>query len=319
MTQGQNHNGEQVVLHDLTFRYGNLTAVDSLDLSIHSNEILGFLGPNGAGKTTAIRMICGLLKPSRGEVIIKGHKWSKNPGNRKMIGYAPQENIFWPKLTCLEQLIFTGKMYGLPGKLSRSRSLDILSSLGLEEKQNKLASSLSGGMKRRLNMALALVHDPGIIILDEPESGLDPQSRILVRDYIRKIAGNRTVILCTHNMDEADRLADRIAILDYGKLLRLDTPENLKSTTGKGDILEIEIENLKADKLNEITEALRNIVNKTEYTDSALLLQGMNITGKIGEITEILKEMGLASSKMIMRENTLEDVFIELTGRRLRE
>jgi ABC-2 type transport system ATP-binding protein len=310
---------DQVLLHDLTLKFGDFTAVDNLNLAIRKDEILGFLGPNGAGKTTAIRMICGLLKPNTGEIIIKGKRWNENPENRKLIGYAPQDNIFWPKLTCLEQMVFTGKMYGLSGNASKSRSKDLLSSLGLNEKENKLASSLSGGMKRRLNMALALVHDPEIIILDEPEAGLDPQSRILVRDYIRKISDNRTIILCTHNMDEADRIADRIAIVDHGKLLKLDTPENLKSTIGEGDIIEMEMEILSIERFKELESALKPLAKKIECQDSNLFLQGMNMVEKIAEISRILKEKEIHTEKMILRENTLEDVFIELTGRRLRQ
>jgi len=319
MRSNHNPSEDQVILRDLSFRYGTLTAVDSLDLSIRKNEILGFLGPNGAGKTTAIRMICGLLKPFRGEVIIKGKRWSESRENRKFIGYAPQDNIFWPKLTCIEQMSFTGKMYGIRGSVCRSRSDEILSSLGLGEKKNKLASTLSGGMKRRLNLALALVHNPEILILDEPESGLDPQSRILVRDYIRRIADDRTIILCTHNMDEADRLADRVAIIDYGKLLKLDTPENLKSTIGKGDIIEIETEDPDPVMLKRISEKMGSGINKIDYSNSILLLQGMNMVGKIPEISGILNKLKIPIQKMILRENTLEDVFIELTGRRLRQ
>lgn len=315
----QNHNSDPVIIKDLIFKYGDLTAVDSLNLEIRKDEILGFLGPNGAGKTTAIRMICGLLKPNSGEIYIKGKRWCENPENRKLIGYAPQDNIFWPKLTCLEQMVFIGKMYGLPDSLSKIRSKELLSSLGLKEKENKLAASLSGGMKRRLNLALALVHDPEIIFLDEPESGLDPQSRILVRDYIRKISGNRTVILCTHNMDEAERIADRVAIIDHGKLLKLDTPENLKRTAGDGDIIEMEIENLDKDLLVMISKSLDPLKIKTEHHDPILLLQGMNMTEKIPEISKIFESHGIRKENMVLRKNTLEDVFIELTGRRLRQ
>jgi ABC-2 type transport system ATP-binding protein len=319
VTINQEQIENQVELNELTYRYGDLIAVDSLNLAIRRNEILGFLGPNGAGKTTAIRMICGLLKPYMGEVLIRGKRWTENAENRKMIGYAPQDNIFWPKLTCLEQMIFTGKMYGLPGPVSRIRSVEILSSLGLEEKQDKLASSLSGGMKRRLNLALAIVHDPEIIILDEPESGLDPQSRIMVREYIQKIAAGRTVILCTHNMDEADRLANRIAIMDYGKLLSLDTPSNLKSTIGKGDIIETEIDDPDDHPLEHLAERLDRMGITMEQHNSVLFLQGMNLVGKIPEISSIFRETGIRKTNMILRENSLEDVFIALTGRRLRQ
>ena len=315
----QNSASYPVVIKDLVFKYGDLTAVDSLNLEIKKDEILGFLGPNGAGKTTAIRMICGLLRPKSGEIYIKGKRWGENPENRNLIGYAPQDNIFWPKLTCLEQMIFTGKMYGLTASFSNTRSTELLTSLGLQEKANKLAASLSGGMKRRLNLALALVHDPEIIILDEPESGLDPQSRIMVREYIRKISGNKTVILCTHNMDEADRIADRIAIIDHGKLLKLDTPENLKSTVGEGDIIEMEIESLEEYQLKNLIKTLDPLKIKMDYHVPILLIQGRNMIEKIPEISRIFESLGIKKENMILRKNTLEDVFIELTGRRLRQ
>ena len=137
--------------------------------------------------------------------------------------------VIWEQLTCLEQLEFMGQQYDLSRKLARQRALDLLDLLGLRDRRNKLAKTLSGGMKRRLNIALALVHSPDILILDEPQAGLDPQSRILVRDYIRSLAGHMTVILTTHEMDEADRLADRIAVIDHGHLLVLDTADNLKN------------------------------------------------------------------------------------------
>jgi len=193
--------------------YGDFTAVDGLSFRIHKNEIFGILGPNGAGKTTTINMICGLLPLTEGSIVFeqKGNKEA-----RSLIGYCPQENIFYPKLTCMEQLIFTGNMYGIPSSILRPKAAELLDKLGLTEKSNVLAAKLSGGMKRRLNICLALIHDPEILVLDEPEAGLDPQSRLLVRDFIKDFGRERTVVLTTHNMDEADRLSDRIAIIDQG-------------------------------------------------------------------------------------------------------
>ncbi|NLA49461.1 MAG: ABC transporter ATP-binding protein [Bacteroidales bacterium] len=227
-------------IEELKKRYGEFTAVDGISFDIKRNEIFGLLGPNGAGKTTTISMICGLLPVTEGEVIFTNN-------NRKdcktKIGYCPQENIFYPKLTCLEQLLFMGQMYGMPSKIVKQQVLELLNLLGLNDKTHVRAGKLSGGMKRRLNICLVLIHDPEILILDEPEAGLDPQSRILVRDFIKTISKEKTVILTTHNMDEADRLADRVAIIDHGKLLISDTPQNLKRTVGEGDILELVIEN----------------------------------------------------------------------------
>jgi len=214
---------------NLTKRFGELFAVDHINLEVNPGEILGFLGPNGAGKTTAIRMFCGLLKPDEGEVLFNGLPLHSLPDGKSLLGVCPQENVHWERLTCLEQMVFTGEMYNLPRKLAKSKSIEILGQLGLAPHSGKQARRLSGGMKRRLNIALALVHDPAVLILDEPEAGLDPQSRILMREFIKGLAGTRTIILTTHNMDEADRLSTRVAIIDQGKILRVDTPENLKS------------------------------------------------------------------------------------------
>lgn len=313
----QNHPGSIALrVENLTKQFGNFTAVNSVSFSIFKNEIFGLLGPNGAGKTTTINMICGLLPPSDGvisfpEYIEKDYK--------SVIGYCPQENIYYPKLTCLEQLLFIGKMYNIPSKHVKERALELLRLLGLTDKANDKASNLSGGMKRRLNICLALIHDPEIVILDEPEAGLDPQSRILVRDVIRLLGKEKTVILTTHNMDEADRLADRIAIVDRGKLLLLDTPNNLKKTIGEGDILELRIE-------NDTHEALNSFLRKTEHLSltintkpGVILIRHQNILENLPEIKSISTMCGLVITELKLRENTLEDVFIHLTGRDLRQ
>lgn len=249
------NNDVAIRITGLKKKFGGFTAVDGLSFDINNGEIFGFLGPNGAGKTTTINMICGLSKPSEGEIVILGQRIKDENDIKTHIGICPQENILWPKLTCFEQLVFMGEMYNMPGKAAKNRAKELLELLGLAEKAGVPAAKLSGGMKRRLNICLALVHDPGLLVLDEPEAGLDAQSRILVRNFIKTLAQEKTIILTTHNMDEAERMADRVAIIDHGKLLLLDTPDNLKKSIGEGD----------------------------------------------------------------MRENTLEDVFIYLTGRKLRQ
>jgi ABC-2 type transport system ATP-binding protein len=313
-------NNESIIrLTSLSKLYKSLKAVNNLSLDIRSNEILGLLGPNGAGKTTTIRMICGLLKPSAGEVLIYDQPWKKAPELRKKIGYAPQENVFWPKLSCLEQLIFNGRMYGLSASQAKTNSKNILVKLGLEEKSNALALTLSGGMKRRLSLALALIHDPDILILDEPEAGLDPQSRLLVREYIRGLSSHKTIILSTHNMDEADRLSDRIAIMDRGELLMIDTPENLKHTIGKGDILEVETNLINVTDLEDLKLKISSPDIGVRVHEGKLLIQGMDMISKIPEISRLILQTNRKIQNMTLRENSLEDVFIHLTGRRLRE
>lgn len=212
----------------LTKSFGSLRAVNELSFEVTPGEILGFLGPNGAGKSTTIKMICGLLHPDSGDVLIEGKNLRKHPEIIHKIGICPQENIFWPKLTGLEQLIFMANMHGVSGKEARSRAVKILDDLGLSAKARALSSKWSGGMKRRLNIALALIHNPDILVLDEPEAGLDPQSRLMVRDYIRSLTPDKTVLLTTHNMDEADRMSDRVAIIDTGEIVCLGQPKDLK-------------------------------------------------------------------------------------------
>lgn len=216
----------------LTKRFGELRAVDGLDLEVRPGEVFGLLGPNGAGKTTTIGMVCGLVAADSGKVLLDGREVSGDPLARRSMGYCPQRLVVWDRLTCREQLEFSGQLYGLGRAEARASAGRLLSDLGLAEKAGKQARTLSGGMQRRLNIALALVHDPSLVVLDEPEAGLDPQSRALVRDYIRSLAERKTVIVTTHDMDEAERVSDRVAIMDQGRLLDLDSPAALKARFG---------------------------------------------------------------------------------------
>jgi len=239
---------------------------------------------------------------------------------RSQIGYCPQENIYWPRLTCLEQLVYMGQMYAVPSSEAKKRSLYLLEQLGLTEKKDVLAEKLSGGMKRRLNIALALIHEPPILILDEPESGLDPQSRVMVRELIKELSQTKTIILTTHNMDEAERLADRVAIIDKGRLLELDTLEKLKSSVGEGDLLEITIENELDDKqIEKLTDALSSTGKGVSFFGNSLKVRAKDILERMSEITTILDQQQVMHSSMQLRKTSLEDVFIHLTGRALRE
>ncbi len=301
--------------------YGPLVAVENLSLAVQEGEVFGFLGPNGAGKTTSLNLMCGLLKPDAGRVLIHGRPIMGGSAElRTRVGVCPQNIVLWERLTCLEQLQFVGEMYGMPGRAARERGKTLLRDLDLVDKQNKQARTLSGGMQRRLNLLLALVHDPDIIILDEPEAGLDPQSRVLVRDYIKSLARGKTVILTTHNMDEADRVADRIAIIDHGKLLVLDTPEGLKHRVGAGDVLEI---GLKGDEQVRSTActALSPLLPPTALSpvNGGLVIRALDMVTLLPAIMQALGQANVPTGEVRLRENTLEDVFIQLTGRRLRE
>jgi ABC-2 type transport system ATP-binding protein len=308
-----------VSVHNLTKRFGELVAVDALSFDVCRGQVFGFLGPNGAGKTTTINMICGLSEPTAGQINILGLGRSQTKAVKAHIGLCPQENIHWPKLTCLEQLVFIGEMYGLSGKTAQSRARQLLTWMGLEEKSGVLADHLSGGMKRRLNICLSLVHDPEIFILDEPEVGLDPQSRILVREFIRDLAQEKSVILTTHNMDEAERLADRVAIIDHGRLLLLDTPDNLKRSIGAGDILHIELEPEGLEQFDEATASLCSLCEQVDVSGTTLIIKSKNLIERVSDITNHIKEHGLSIRQITLRENSLEDVFIHLTGRKLRQ
>jgi ABC-2 type transport system ATP-binding protein len=302
---------------NLDKKFGDLLAVQDLSLEVLDGEVFGLLGPNGAGKTTTINMMAGLLMPDRGQVricgeVIRGAKAEQH----SRIGVCPQETVLWERLTCFEQLHFIGQMYDIPTKISAERSEQLLIDLDLIEKKDRLAGTLSGGMKRRLNFAMALVHDPEIIILDEPEAGLDPQSRVKVREYIKGLAREKTIILTTHNMDEAERLADRVAIIDHGQLLVLDTPEALKRTVGEGDVVEISF-------LNQVLaqSILGRLDDRATYviTGDRLHIQGLNLVNLLPTILEQLRSIDLDPDEIRLRGNTLEDVFIQLTGRGLRE
>jgi len=301
----------------LTKRYGPLTAVDGLSLEIFEGEVFGLLGPNGAGKTTSISMLCGLLKPDSGQVIIHGKPITNGDADvRARVGVCPQNIVLWNQLTCLEQMQFIGEMYGMKGPAARRRAAQLLKDLDLEEKRDKPARTLSGGMQRRLNLAMALVHDPEILVLDEPEAGLDPQSRVLVREYVKSLARQKTIILTTHNMDEAERMADRVAIIDHGKLLTVDTPEALKRTVGEGDVLEVETA---AGTGGRALSAVSPLVPQVTTSDHTLVIRARGVVELLPAILDALHAVDVHPGEVRLRANTLEDVFISLTGRRLRE
>ncbi len=311
-------------VRNLTRRFGAFLAVDGLSLEAERGEILGLLGPNGAGKTTSIHMMVGLLEPTEGDVLVEGHSIrSARRAAQGLIGVCPQENILWEKLTCCEQLEFVGANYGLSHRQARQRGAELLDALGLSARADELAGRLSGGMKRRLNLALALIHDPPIVFLDEPEAGLDPQSRVLVRDVIRQLARRKTVILTTHNMDEAERLAERVAILDHGRLLTLDTPAALKKRLGADSVLEVELENSNQPESAARASRLLELLHP-EYPDALvsagrLSLRAAALSERLPAILATLAAAGCQAGSIQIRAVSLEDVFLTLTGRGLRE
>lgn len=308
-----NPNSVSLKAENLCKSFNGFKAVENLSLQIESGEIFGLLGPNGAGKTTSIKMITGLLKPDSGKVEFY-YRASDRLNNNQKVGLCPQELVLWNNLTCLEQLVFIAEMYNVPLHVARKRAENLLEKIGLREKRKKLVKTLSGGMQRRMNLIMALMHDPEILILDEPEAGLDPQSRVMVRDFIYSLSKTKTVIFTTHNMDEADRLCDRIAIMDHGKILVSDSPENLKRNIGISDKLEI----LFTGEAPQLTD-ISGLADEVEVKDSSVLFKSKAIIDKIPIILESLKTRNIIITGMNLSENTLEDVFISLTGRKLRE
>jgi ABC-2 type transport system ATP-binding protein len=307
-----------LVANDLVRDFGNVRAVDGLSLEVRAGEVMGFLGPNGAGKTTSIRMMTGLLRPTRGETKVFGVPVGPGGGAaRNLVGVAPQENVFWENLTTLENMLFVASLYDIPQAQARERAERILQSLGLSDKSKARAKTLSGGMKRRLNLGMSLVHDPKLVVLDEPEAGLDPQARVVVREFIQSLRKDRTVLLTTHNMDEAERVVDRVAIMDHGKVIALDTPENLRRTVGTGDALELRI----GPGASSVAQALVGQGLDARAIESTVIVRGLDLTRRLPEILREVEDVsgGRPPEDVRWRGNTLEDVFIQLTGRGLRE
>lgn len=304
---------------ELTKNFGDLTAVNNLNLKINRGEVFGFLGPNGAGKTTAINMMVGLLRPTSGRVLIDGKK--VEDVEKGTVGICPQELVLWNFLTCKESLELIGNMYEVPDAELKRRVKQLLNDLFLTEKANIVVDKLSGGMKRRMNLAMALVHEPEIVVLDEPSEGLDPQSRRVLWNYIRRLRDEegKTVILTTHLMDEADRLSDRIAIIDHGKLLLLDTPENLKKEIGEGDVVDIKLSD--PNKNQEAITVLQGVeqVQSVLEVNDRINIRALDAVGKLPRIMEKLETVEVSIADLSVRQNTLEDVFINLTGTGLRE
>ena len=307
-----------IELRDIVKEYDGKVVVDKLNLRVKRGEIFGLLGPNGAGKSTSINIMVGLLKPSSGEVLINNKQ--RDMVDKKDIGVCPQDIILWDNLTCYENLYLMGKMYEVPRKVLKKRIDEILDRLILKDQRNTRIKNLSGGMKRRMNIAMATIHKPSIIVLDEPSEGLDPQSRRVLWDYILyQKELNNTIILTTHLMDEADKLSDTIAILDHGRLLSMDTPVNLKNSIGQGDVVEITLNN--TSNIEEILNALMMIegCDNINYVDNKVNINLLNAVSMLPDIIHAVDDNNTRLTDLSIRQSTLEDVFIELTGRHLRE
>ena len=301
----------------LTKSFNGLTAVDKLDIQVETGEIFGLLGPNGAGKTTTISMLCTILKPTSGSAKVNGFDIVKEPNQvRKSIGIVFQEPSIDDRLTGRENLYMHANLYGVPPGEQRERIDRILKLVELENRADDLMRTYSGGMRRRLELGRGLLHYPKVLFLDEPTVGLDPQTRDHIWTYIRELKKTHdiTIVLTTHYMDEADKLSDRIGIMDNGVIIALDTPPKLKEAL-EGDVVVA-----KADK----PDALKELVTaKLGFTKSDIIDGALEITVHQGR-TVMPRIMELATANNIfiesiqLREPNLEDVFLHYTGRTIR-
>ena len=296
----------------LVKRYGDVVAVDGLDLTIRAGECFGLLGPNGAGKTTTVEILEGLNEPDAGTVSVLGHGWSRDArALRERIGIQLQETQLSEKLTVLETITLFRSFYskGLAPE-------EVMRIVRLEEKEKSWVRKLSGGQKQRLSLAVALVGDPEILFLDEPTTGLDPQARRQVWDVIADVkARGGTVLLTTHYMEEAERLCDRIAIVDRGKVIALDTPAGLIARLGAEHVLEIETESLPD------LERLRNLVDVRDLRidGTVVSLTVREVHRAVPALLEELAAQSVTLTRLTTHHATLEDVFVAMTGRHLRE
>ena len=299
--------------------FGDIHAVDGIDLKIPKGYLYGVLGPNGAGKTTTIRMLSTILYPTDGEATVLGFNLRKEASEiRKRIGVCPQELVIYPRLTARENIHLIAQMHGIIKKDYKERTDDLLGRMNLLDRADSLSKTYSGGMKRRLNVLMAVIHEPELIFFDEPTAGLDPQSRRVVWDFIKEFQEREsTIILTTHNMEEADDLSDELLIVDYGKIIAKGTPSELKGKLGEGDIIEFKISNPeKRDEVIELATTLDFVRWGKSVGKRRILLNALDGLRRISDIMDVVK---VEMKDLSVRENTLEDVFIDLTGRRLRD
>jgi ABC-2 type transport system ATP-binding protein len=303
-------------IESLTKRFGDLTAVQSVSLSLKSSELLCLLGPNGAGKTTLIRMLTGILQPDAGTVTLHDNPNPTRYHVSRAVGYCPQRIIVWRDLTCLEQLTMAGQMYRLSRGDARSRAIELLELFKLSAKQNALAKELSGGMQRRLSIALAMVHRPSILILDEPEAGLDPQSRVLVRHTLHQLCHNHdtTVIVSTHDMAEAEIISSRVAIINHGKLLGIGTAEEFIAKSGSSHLIELRLEDTSATQQSRLAEALSQLGVTARVVENNVILDSDAQGVLVRPVRTVAAHEHVSIAEVRHRRRTLEDVFLSLTA-----
>jgi ABC-2 type transport system ATP-binding protein len=305
-----------------TFRTRGRTveAVRGVDLEVKPGELVGFLGPNGAGKTTTLRMLTTLLEPTAGEATVAGCDLRKDPvGVRRRIGYVAQGGGSTPELKVIEELVLQGRFYGLAKADAAGRAGELAARLDIADLDQRIIKTLSGGQRRRLDIALGLVHDPRLVFLDEPSTGLDPQSRANLWDHIRALRDEHdtTVFLTTHYLDEADALCDRILVIDHGKIVAEGSPSELKAQVS-GDGVEIGVP---ADQVTAAADIAGTLPGAHEVStvDSTVRFRVPRGDTAMPELLRALDSAGIPMTSMQVHRPTLDDVFLTLTGRTLRD
>ncbi|MFX0029877.1 MAG: ABC transporter ATP-binding protein [Candidatus Hermodarchaeota archaeon] len=299
--------------------FGDIHAVDGIDLQIPKGTLYGVLGPNGAGKTTTIRMLSTVLPPTDGNATVLGFDIRKEAREiKKRIGVCPQELVLYPRLNAKENIHLIAQMHGMTKKDYKEKTDDLLGKMNLLDRSNDLVKNFSGGMKRRVNVLMAVIHEPELLFFDEPTAGLDPQSRRVVWDFIRDFQEREcTIILTTHNMEEADDLSDELVIIDYGKIIAKGSPDELKGKLGEGDILEFKVQEIsQRDEIIENASKLDFVQWGKPVGKRRIVLNALDGLRRVSEIMDTVK---VKMEDISVRKNTLEDVFIDLTGRRLRD
>ena len=314
MSYSTNGNRFAIQTFSLSRKFGDLVAVNSIDLSIKEGELFSLLGPNGAGKTTAIKMLCCLLRPSSGTATIMGRDIQKDAiAVKKVIDVSPQETAIAEHLNAWENLSLMGGIHGFAKKEVKKRSAELLEMVGLAKRAKEQVRKFSGGMKRRLSIAMALVSDPQVLFLDEPTLGLDPQSRRGIWEHIAELKGKKTILLTTHYLEEADALADRIAIIDEGKIAALGTPQELKDSISNMQVMVVKAKNLPPD----VIEGLKEIYPEVKTAEDGIEIRAKELS--FYEIVDYLRPRGVAIQSTSLKQPTLDDVFLHLTGKELRE
>ena len=306
---------------ELVKKYGDFTAVNGISFEIQAGEIFSLLGPNGAGKTTTISMLSTLYTPTSGEATIGGHSVTKEPmAVRNLIGVVPQELALYDDLSARENLVFWGQMYGLSGKTLKVRVDEVLEQIGLSDKAKNRVKTYSGGMKRRVNIGVGLLHKPSLLFMDEPTVGIDPQSRRAILDSVKSLnQQGMTVLYTTHYMEEAEELSDRVGIIDHGEMIAMGTQAELNRQVGEKDTLVLHID--EGQNGEALAAAVRKVqgVLKADITDHTVAVIAQEAEEIMAPVITTANELGIKIRSVDIQEPNLEAVFLSLTGRALRD